>query len=59
MDCNICNTGLAPGTYDVQIRDTNHPTCVFDLGNQILTYPLFFLHRLIKPSQRVMEQMMV
>jgi hypothetical protein len=29
LDCNIKATrGFAPGTYDdVQIRDTNHPTC--------------------------------
>ncbi|MDO8971917.1 MAG: SprB repeat-containing protein, partial [Saprospiraceae bacterium] len=33
------NTGLAPGTYNVQIRDENHPACVIDLGNQVLAYP--------------------
>ncbi|MCB9333933.1 MAG: SprB repeat-containing protein [Lewinellaceae bacterium] len=41
-DATTSNTGLAPGTYDVQIRDANHPGCVIDLdgvGNTALTYP--------------------
>ena len=32
----LSNTGLAPGTYDVQIRDADHIACVIDLGNQVI-----------------------
>src|SRR5665811_2084106 len=36
----LSNPGLAPGTYDVQIRDAAHTACVIDLGNQVITYPV-------------------
>ncbi len=35
----INNTGLEPGTYNVQIRDENQIACVIDLGNQVIAYP--------------------
>jgi hypothetical protein len=35
------------GTYDVQIRDTNHPTCVIDLTT--LTYPVILSASVVKP----------
>src|SRR5579871_4528998 len=31
-------TGFGPGTYDVQIQDANHLTCIVDLGSQSLQY---------------------
>jgi uncharacterized repeat protein (TIGR01451 family) len=33
-------TGLAAGTYSVQIRDANNTTCVVVLGNQTITQPV-------------------
>ena len=36
----LTNTGLAPGTYDVRIRDAAFIACVIDLGNQVITYPV-------------------
>ena len=32
----LSNTGLAPGTYDVQIRDADHIACVIDSGSQVI-----------------------
>ncbi|MFN4763942.1 beta strand repeat-containing protein, partial [Gillisia sp. Q332] len=33
------NPNLAPGTYDVRIRDAANTACIIDLGNQVITYP--------------------
>ena len=43
-------TGLAPATYDVQIRDADHIACVIDLGNQVIDYPVT-LSATVTPTQ--------
>ncbi|UQD57119.1 gliding motility-associated C-terminal domain-containing protein [Flavobacterium sp. K5-23] len=36
----LSNTNLAPGTYDVRIRDAAHTACVIILGDKVITYPV-------------------
>ena len=33
-------TGLIPATRDIQVRDKNNTTCVYDYGNVIITQPV-------------------
>ncbi|MBS1915615.1 MAG: hypothetical protein JST87_05015, partial [Bacteroidetes bacterium] len=40
LSSNYIGTGFGEGTYDVQIQDVNHPTCIVDLGTQTITYPI-------------------